>query len=44
LNKPILEEVEEVTNKKKTKLYNQFRVKVTLKPKTKLLLDKEFNL
>lgn len=38
LNKPILEEVAEVTNNKKTKLYNQFRLKITLKPKNKLQL------
>lgn len=42
LNRPILEEVEEVTNKQKTRLYNQFRVKVILKPKTKLILNEEF--
>ncbi len=35
VNKPILEEVEEVTDKKKN-LYNQFRLKLLLKPKNKL--------
>ncbi len=36
LNMPVLEEVAEVTNKKKTKLYKQFRLKVILKPLNKL--------
>ncbi len=36
LNYPSLEEVEEVTNQRKNKLYNQFRVKIVLKPKNKL--------
>lgn len=36
LNKPMLEEVEEVTNTKYSKLYNQFRLKFVLKPQNKL--------
>lgn len=36
LNKPVLEEVEEVTDKKNSKLFNQFRLKVLLKPTDKL--------
>lgn len=36
LNRPILEEVAEVTNKKRNKLFNQFRLKVILKPKNKM--------
>ena len=42
LNMPVLDEVAEVTNKKKTKLYKQFKLKVILKPQNKLqegLLD-----
>ena len=37
LNSPKLEEVEEVTNKKHDKLYNQFRLKLILKPKNQVL-------
>ena len=36
VNKPKLEEVEEITNKKYSKLYNQFRLKVVLQPQNKL--------
>lgn len=35
LSKPELQEVEEVTNKKYSKLYNQFRVKLLLQPQNK---------
>ncbi len=35
LNKPMLEEVEEATNKKYSKLYNQFRLKLILQPQNK---------
>lgn len=41
LNKPVLEEVAEVTNKKKTALYNQFRLKVILKPLDKLQANED---
>jgi type IV pilus assembly protein PilN len=41
LNRPILEEVAEVTNKKRTELYNQFRLKVLLKPKSELEAEEE---
>jgi hypothetical protein len=36
LNMPVLDEVAEVTNKDKTKLYKQFRLKIILKPLNKL--------
>jgi type IV pilus assembly protein PilN len=35
VNQPVLEEVEEVTDKKNKKLYNQFRVKLRLIPQNK---------
>lgn len=35
VDKPVLEEVEEITDKKNTKLYDQFRVKFLLKPENK---------
>lgn len=36
VNLPVLEEVQEVSDKKKNKVYNQFRVKLVLRPKNKL--------
>ena len=36
MNKPVLEEIEEITNIKYSKLYNQFRLKVILQPQNKL--------
>ncbi len=41
VNKPVLEEVEEVTDKEKKRLYNQFRVRLILKPKNKLEKEAE---
>ena len=36
VNRPVLEEVQEITDKAKKKLFNQFRVKLLLMPKNKV--------